>query len=223
MCEAISLTPQTPSHASRIPDSARPATAFLNRTNSVSAPVSTSCFSDMTPPLGPVSGDGPRRNALVEEQLTGALGQIVDIAAGREAQRRVHLDRDGIGLLRGGEHARARRYRLDGLEEFARDALAPEVLADYHERDEGALEPVGAVSEEADHLAAGLGDDEMVPLQVGLDERPDALLADHQGGQFGAGRRVGQAGQPDLDHHGNAASRRHALRYCRIRACLRPM
>src|SRR6266511_1958029 len=166
MCEAISLTPQTPSHASRSLASSRPATAFLNRTYSDSAPVSTSCFSDMTPPFRPLSGDGPRRDALVEEQLARALGQVVDIAAGRKAQRGVHLDRGGVRLLCGREHARGRGDGLDGLEELARDALAPEVLTDHHERDEGALEPVGAVGEKADHLAAGLGNDEMVPLQV---------------------------------------------------------
>src|SRR5712692_6966504 len=101
MCERISLTPQTPSQASRILASSRPATAFSSRVNSVAAPVNTFCFSDMTPPFRLLSGDGPRRDALVEEQLTGALGQVVDVAAGREAQRRVHLDRDGVGLLRG--------------------------------------------------------------------------------------------------------------------------
>jgi len=92
--------------------------------------------------------------------------------------------------------------RLHRLVELARDALAAEVLAHHDQADEGALEPVRAISQEAHDLLVGLGHDEVVALQVGLDEGAGALLARDGGGELGAAGGVGRPGQADLDHVG---------------------
>src|SRR6266436_7672351 len=113
-----------PSHTSRIWASPSPARARLNAVNSVSAPLSSVVFSDIASSLSGPAG----RDALVEEQLPHALGQVVDVAARREAERGVHADRGHVGLLGRREEARGRRDHLDRLEELAGDALAPEVL-----------------------------------------------------------------------------------------------
>ena len=41
------------------------------------------------------------------------------------------------------------------------------VLAHRHERDERALEPVRAIREDADHIAGLVGDQQVMPVEVG--------------------------------------------------------
>src|ERR1700675_110445 len=135
MWAAMSRADQVPHQTSLISASLRPPNASLNFTNSASAPASRSAFSDMRSP----SADGPRRDALVEEQLPRTLGQVVDMAAGLKAQRRVHADGHRVGFLCRGEHARRRRDRLDGLEELARDAFGTEILSHHDEAHAGGL------------------------------------------------------------------------------------
>src|SRR5207302_8830038 len=45
------------------------------------------------------SSPGGRAQALVEQELAVPLREVVDVAGGAEAERRVHLDRDRVGLL----------------------------------------------------------------------------------------------------------------------------
>src|SRR5262249_50844709 len=80
------------------------------------------------------------------------------------------------------------------------DTLSAEVLPDDDQGHERALEPVRAVRQEADDLLVGLGHDQVVALEVRLDERTGAVLADHEGGQLGAAGGVRGAGEADLDH-----------------------
>src|SRR5574342_764105 len=95
MCATMSRADQLPHQTSLIWASLRPSHTSLNFTNSVSAPASSSVFSDMRSP----SADGARRDALVKEQLARALGQVVDVAAGLKTQRRVHADGRRVGFL----------------------------------------------------------------------------------------------------------------------------
>src|SRR6478736_3514682 len=97
-----------PSHTSRIWASPSPSIARFKAANSVSAPLSSVVFSDI---VASVSGPAGR-DALVEEQLPHALGQVVDVAARREAERGVHADRGHVGLLGGREEARGGRDHL---------------------------------------------------------------------------------------------------------------
>src|SRR5260370_7430128 len=91
-----------PSHTSRIWASPSPASARLNAANSVSAPLSSVVFSDIASSVSGPTG----RDALVEEQLPDALGQVVDVPARREAERGVHADRAHVGLPAGRDQSR---------------------------------------------------------------------------------------------------------------------
>src|ERR1700704_4395172 len=130
MWATMSRALHVPSHTWRICASSSPAITRLNRVNSVSASLIRVVFSDMGARLlarcG--SGEGSRRDALVEEQLADPLGQVVDVAARLKAERAVHLDGHRVGLLGGGKEPRGGRHRLHRLEELARDALAAEVV-----------------------------------------------------------------------------------------------
>src|SRR5215469_12377308 len=160
MWETMSRALHVPSHTWRMWSSLRPESARLNFTNSASASFSSVVFSDMFP------SRAAGRDALVEEELAHALGQVVDVAARREAERGVHPDRGDVRLLGRGEQARVRRHHLYRLEELARDTLAAEILAHHGEGDERALEPVHPVGQEAHDLALGLGHDQVMALEV---------------------------------------------------------
>src|SRR5258706_16272404 len=135
---------------------------------------------------------------LVEQQLAIALGQVVDIAGWHEAKGGMHLDRDSVRLLGRGEDARTRRHLADPREQGTGHAPSAEVLPHADERDEGALEPVGPIGEHADDLVVGLGDQEMMALDMGANERPGTLGPDHLRRQLHDGAEISGLRMPDL-------------------------
>src|SRR3990172_8299903 len=108
---------------------------------------------------------------LVEEQLAAALGEVIDVAARREAQRAVHPDGRGVGFLGGGKEPGAGAFRLDGPVELPRDYLPPMIGLHDHQRDERAVEPVGRVGEASHHASIVAGDEELATVQRGLRAR----------------------------------------------------
>src|SRR3990172_885477 len=137
---------------------------------------------------------------LVEEQLAAALGEVIDVAARREAQRAVHPDGRGVGFLGGGKEPGAGAFRLDGPVELPRDYLPPMIGLHDHQRDERAVEPVGRVGEASHHASIVAGDEELATVQRGLGERLSPPRADQLVRQGGARRDIVELSGSDLHH-----------------------